>query len=189
MDMQEVLTSIDELVVAKTGKHLDNLQLAILKGVLNHRKYSQIAEEYHCSQGHIRDTSYQLWEILSSALGEDVNKSNFRATVERWKVVNFSNSGNPVQIGHINFCSNPAQESESFSSERSQSENNSNNNVKKYPNYQKLLEEAERKAKREAVPKLSKLGLSAEQIAESLELSLAEVNQAIQAGKLDYEQL
>ncbi|MCL1467769.1 hypothetical protein [Argonema galeatum] len=183
MDTQDVLNSIDELVFAKTGKHLDNLQLAILKGVLNHRKYSQIAEEYHCSQGHIRDTSYQLWQILSNALGEDVNKSNFRATLERWRIVNSSSIVNTGRIGYINFCSNPAQESESFSSERSQSENNSNNNVKKYPNYQKLLEEAERKAKREAVPKLAKLGLSAEQIAESLELPLAEVHRVIQNGK------
>ncbi|MEG4861178.1 hypothetical protein QUB75_27855 [Microcoleus sp. K1-B6] len=99
------------------------------------------------------------------------------------RIVNFSNSGNPVQIGHINFCTNPAQESESLSSERSESDNKSDNDVKEYPNYQKLLEEAERKAKLEAVPKLAKLGLSAEQIAESLELPLAEVNRVIQNGK------
>ncbi|MEG4860568.1 hypothetical protein QUB75_29720, partial [Microcoleus sp. K1-B6] len=86
MDTQEVLNSIDELVFAKTGKHLDTLQVAILKGVLNNRKYAQIAEEYHCSQGHVRDASYELWQMLSTALGADINKSNFRATVERWRI-------------------------------------------------------------------------------------------------------
>ena len=183
MDTQDVLKSIDELVFSKTGKHLDTLQVAILKGVLNNRKYAQIAEEYHCSQGHVRDASYELWQLLSTALGEDLNKSNFRATVERWGVANFSSMGSPVQIGHINFCTNPAQESESLASERSASDNKSDNDVKEYPNYQKLLEEAERKAKLEAVPKLAKLGLSAEQIAESLELPLAEVHRVIQNGK------
>jgi DNA-directed RNA polymerase specialized sigma24 family protein len=184
MDTQEVLNFIDELVFAKTGKHLDTLQVAILKGVLNNRKYAQIAEDYHCSQGHVRDASYELWQLLSTALGADINKSNFRATVERGRIVNFSNSGNPVQIEHINFCTNPAQESESLSSERSESDNKSNNNdVKEYPNYQKLLEEAECKAKLEAVPKLAKLGLRVEQIAESLELPLAAVHRVIQNGK------
>lgn len=182
MDNQDVLISIDELVFAKTDKHLDTLQVAILKGVLNNRKYAH-AEEYHCSQGHVRDASYELWQLLSSVLGADINKSNFSATVERWGVANFSSMGSPVQIGHINFCTNPAQESESLSSERSASDNKSDNHVKEYPNYQELLEEAERKAKLEAVPKLAKLGLSVEQIAESLELSLAEVHRVIQNGK------
>jgi hypothetical protein len=183
MDTQEVLNSIDDLVFAKTGKHLDTLQVAILKGVLNNRKYAQIAEEYHCSQGHVRDASYELWQLLSSVLGADINKSNFRATVERWRVANFSSMRSPVQIGHINFCTNSAQESESLSSERSASDNKSDKDVKEYPNYQKVLEEAARKAKLEAVPKFAKLGLSVEQIAESLELPLAEVHRVIQNGK------
>ena len=186
MDFQKVLQFVDELVFAKTGRHLDNLQVAILKGVLNNQKYAEIAEEYCCTQGHVRDASYELWQILSGAVGEDLNKSNFRATVERWGVANFSNIGSPVQIGHINFCPNPSQQSEPAYSEQSKSktqdtESLSNDSYsKEYTSYQKAVEEAKRKAKLEAVPKLAKLGLTPEQIAQSLDLSLTQVHQAIQ---------
>ncbi len=35
MDWEVVLKSIDELVFQQTGKHLDSLQMEILKGVFN----------------------------------------------------------------------------------------------------------------------------------------------------------
>jgi len=35
MEWQAVLQAIDELIFRQTGKHLDNLQAAILKGVLD----------------------------------------------------------------------------------------------------------------------------------------------------------
>jgi hypothetical protein len=76
MDVQAVLKYVDDLVFAQTGQHLDSLQVAILKGVLNGKKYTHISEEYHCSAGHTKDEAYQLWRILSEALGEDLNKSN-----------------------------------------------------------------------------------------------------------------
>ncbi|MCZ8024580.1 MAG: hypothetical protein ACK4YL_01975 [Microcystis sp.] len=100
-----MLKYVDDLVFAQTGQHLDSLQVAILKGVLNGKKYTHISEEYHCSAGHTKDEAYQLWRILSEALGEDLNKSNFRATIERLGVANaYSNMVNPVQIGNINLC-------------------------------------------------------------------------------------
>ncbi|MDF0552079.1 hypothetical protein [Kamptonema sp. UHCC 0994] len=45
MDTTEVLKYLDELVFAQTGKHLDSLQIAIIKGVLSGRKYADIAKE------------------------------------------------------------------------------------------------------------------------------------------------
>lgn len=55
METQELINYLDELLVFQTGKHLDNLQLSILQGVLNGQKYADIAEEYHCTNGHIKD--------------------------------------------------------------------------------------------------------------------------------------
>jgi predicted transposase/invertase (TIGR01784 family) len=46
--------------------------------------------------------------------------------------------------------------------------------------YQEAEQEGERKAKVESVPRLVKLGLSVEQIAEALDLSVEEVRQAAQ---------
>jgi len=81
MDVQAVLKYVDDLVFAQTGQHLDSLQVAILKGVLNGKKYTHISEEYHCSAGHTKDEAYQLWRILSEALGEDLNKIQFKSVI------------------------------------------------------------------------------------------------------------
>jgi len=64
MDTQEVFSLIDNLVFGHTGKHLDTLQLGILKNVFDGQKYAKIAEEYNCSEGHARDKAYELWRIL-----------------------------------------------------------------------------------------------------------------------------
>jgi NB-ARC domain len=107
MDVQEVLKLADDLLFVNTGKHLDNLQEVILRGTLQGHKYSKIAEESHCTEGHIKDIASELWKLLSEVSGEEVNKSNFRATFER---LNFSNILNfnkdIVQIGNVNFCEN-----------------------------------------------------------------------------------
>ena len=46
MNPQELAGYLDELIFSSTGKHIDSLQLAILKGVLNGQKYADIAKEY-----------------------------------------------------------------------------------------------------------------------------------------------
>jgi hypothetical protein len=107
MDIQEVLKLADDLVFVNTRKHLDNLQEMILRGTLQGKKYSKIADESHCSEGHIKDIASELWKLLSEVLGEEVNKSNFRATFERVKFSSFGNlCKDYVHIGNVNFCEN-----------------------------------------------------------------------------------
>ncbi|AFZ10366.1 ATPase [Oscillatoria nigro-viridis PCC 7112] len=111
MDVQEVLKLADDLVFINTGKHLDNLQEVILRGTLQGQKYSKIADESHCSEGHIKDIASELWQLLSEVLGEEVNKSNFRVTFERLKLSNLWNFNNKdcVHIGNVNVCENSSQ--------------------------------------------------------------------------------
>ncbi|MCY7382667.1 MAG: ATPase [Microcoleus sp. CAN_BIN18] len=106
MDVQEVLKLADDLVFVNTGKHLDNLQEVILRGTLQGQKYSKIADESHCTEGHIKDIASELWQLLSEVLGEEVNKSNFRVTLERVKFSNLWNFNNKdcVHIGNVNVC-------------------------------------------------------------------------------------
>ena len=103
MDVQEVLKWADDLVLAKTGLHLNNLQQAILAGVWNSQKYREIADDYHCTEANVKRVAGNLWGLVSEELGEAVNKSNFRATVERHQISNFSNIRNVVKS---NFVSN-----------------------------------------------------------------------------------
>ncbi len=111
MDVQEVLKLADDLVFINTGKHLDNLQEVILRGTLQSQKYSKIADESHCSEGHIKDIASALWKLLSEVLGEEVNKSNFRVRLEQVKLSNLWNFNNKdcVHIGNVNVCENSSQ--------------------------------------------------------------------------------
>lgn len=107
MDIQEVLTLADNLIFASTGKHLDHLQKAILEGTLKGQTYTKIAEDIHSSEGHIRDLGSEIWRIFSKEFGETVNKSNFRAILEKANFYNYSSAivSNTVTVNNVNICS------------------------------------------------------------------------------------
>jgi hypothetical protein len=106
MDVKEVLRFVDNLVFANTGEHLEDLQEAILAGVWEGQKYSQIAESSYCSEGHVRNVASKLWKLLSNVLGEEVTQSNLRSTLGRRQVfIVSSNFGNDfLHIGNVNVC-------------------------------------------------------------------------------------
>ncbi len=177
MDWQAVLNSIDELVFQQTGKHLNNLQTAILKGVLNNEKYREIAEQYKCSKGHVKDEGYELWQLLSEIFGEKLNKSNFVATVERLGFANYQSPliGNHVRVDSINLCNN--SETTELKNRDFVNEKSDNNNT----NFcQPIIEDVLQTTKLNTVSKLIKLGLTAQQIAEAVDLPLNEVQQLME---------
>jgi len=108
MDVQEVLQWIDELVQSHTGKHLSNLQQAVLVGVWESQKYEEIARTYRCSEATVKKAAIALWKLISEELGEKVSKSNFRATMERYHISNVATIGDLVNSnfvqGSINVC-------------------------------------------------------------------------------------
>nr|WP_318702351.1 MULTISPECIES: hypothetical protein [unclassified Roseofilum] len=102
MEIQDAVQWTDKFIFAKTGQHLDSLQRAILEGVWEHKGYKDIAEEYHCSNDHVRKSASELWKLLSEMLGEEVKKKNVRSLIEN-RVFSYHN--NVVQIGsNINIC-------------------------------------------------------------------------------------
>ncbi len=103
MDDQQVAKWADDIVFSETGKHLDHIQQAILRGTWQRQKYPEIAVNCKRSRVHVRKEASKLWKLLSQTLGEDINQSNFGYTVERWLFSNsFSISGNNcVQIGKV----------------------------------------------------------------------------------------
>jgi len=176
MDWQAVVKSIDELVSQQTGKHLNTLQQEILKGVLNGKKYADIAEKYNCTTGHAKDKGYELWQVLSDILGEELNKSNFCATVERLGIANsHSRLVNPVQIGNLNLCPNPEP-----TELDKQDAANTRSHPQNAPTPNATEENAFHRTKLNTVSKLTKLGLTPEQIAEALDLTLDEVIEAME---------
>lgn len=114
MELNEVLRFADEKVFSKTGKHLDDLQEAILKEVIQGRKYAtKIAQDRDCSEGYVRVAASELWKILSDVFGEEVSKVNVRAILERSKFyTNFSptiGSENVTVNNNLNICQERAR--------------------------------------------------------------------------------
>jgi len=107
-----MLKLADELVFAKTGQHLNDLQEKVVRGTLEGETYEKIAEDFHCNESYVRDIGSKLWHIFSEALGEEVNKSNLRSVMQRLQVSLFSSNSlflsniaqESVHIKNINFC-------------------------------------------------------------------------------------
>ncbi|WRH65821.1 MAG: NB-ARC domain-containing protein [Planktothrix sp. GU0601_MAG3] len=105
MTVTEALQLANELVFAQTGKHLDDLQEEVIKGLWQGQTYKTIAEESNRSESRVKDIGHKLLQILSEQLGEDVKKSNFCSTIERTKITS-SPSSQIVEINqNFNFCS------------------------------------------------------------------------------------
>ena len=108
MDISELLEFVDESMYAKSGKHLNDLQRKIIKGVLDRQKYADIAASYNLSEGHVRDVSYELLQIMSNTFNETIHKRNLESVLERQGNINLSlgdRSINSHIIGYIDFGS------------------------------------------------------------------------------------
>lgn len=105
MNLKEMLKFADDIVFAKTGQHLDDLQAAVLRGTLQRETYKEIAKDFECSESRIREIGSELWQLLSEELGEDVNKKNFRSAIERLQNASVVNFGQDVVVsGTFNIC-------------------------------------------------------------------------------------
>ncbi len=86
MDIEKVLAFTDALFFTKLGVHLSDLQQAMLRESWSWQRqsYDQIADTYGYSPTYLKhDIGPKLWKLLSEILGEKVNKTNFRAAIER----------------------------------------------------------------------------------------------------------
>ncbi|MCC3448329.1 MAG: ATP-binding protein [Microcoleus sp. PH2017_39_LGB_O_B] len=113
MDIAEVLTLADELIFAKTGKHLDYVQDAILRGTLEDATYTQIAQELYSSPSHVRNVGSDLWKTLSKGLKKNITKNNFRTVLEKARIYNNNISsaiiGETVTVNGLNICHEKAR--------------------------------------------------------------------------------
>ncbi|MCA1991363.1 MAG: AAA family ATPase [Coleofasciculus sp. S288] len=106
MNLKEALKLADDLVFARTGKHLNDLQETILRGTWQDEDYKEIAKAINRSEHRVREVGMELWQILSQELGEKISKSNFRSAMERLQVSICSNlvQEESVQINSVNIC-------------------------------------------------------------------------------------
>jgi hypothetical protein len=89
MKAREVLDFVNEVVYAKTGSRLNDLQNGIIEGILKKMKYSEIAENLERSEGYVKDMGYKLLKTLSDTFDEPVDKNNLKSVLERQENINF----------------------------------------------------------------------------------------------------
>ena len=83
MNADTAITWIDRLVERETGKHLNDLQIFTIEQIWAGKKYIEIAEAYHCTEGHVKDIAAALWQLLSQLLDERVTKTNLKSLLLR----------------------------------------------------------------------------------------------------------
>lgn len=81
MDAKEALDWVEKLIYAKTGKHLNDLERQVFIGSYQGQTYKEI---YPLNPEYVEKyVGYNLWQKLSSVLGEKVTKKQFRGALER----------------------------------------------------------------------------------------------------------
>lgn len=157
-DGKNVLQVADSFIFAERGKHLTDVEAAIIIGVLNNYTYSEIANHQECTEGHIKDVSARLWQSFSKLLGEEVTKKNLKSTLLRRGIFSFSNYGTTIN-GVVAFA-------------------NQDTNITIHPSESitnAFLKE-QQTAKREIAIKMMQIGMNIDQICQVLNLSIEEIN-------------
>jgi hypothetical protein len=94
LSWEDFKETVDRLLFANTGKHLTDLELAVLQGSWDKLSYEQIADKLGFSVDYIhKDIGSKLWRKISNALGEKnalgedekVSKQNFRHPIARYR--------------------------------------------------------------------------------------------------------
>jgi ABC-type dipeptide/oligopeptide/nickel transport system ATPase subunit len=111
MDVNEVLQFVDRLMVEHTGKHLDDVQMAVIRGTWENQTYQDMAQQARFNKNYVGDVGAGLWQLLSEVLGEDVKKTNFRSTLERLRLADSPViiQSNNKSSHSFNFCTYPHQ--------------------------------------------------------------------------------
>jgi WD40 repeat protein len=81
MNAEEALVLLDKIL--QQG-HLSDVQELVFRYCWEGQTYPTIAESVGYDTGYIKDVGSKLWQLLSSALGEKVTKSNVQAVLRRY---------------------------------------------------------------------------------------------------------
>ena len=92
---------------------MDDLQKAVIEGTWQRQTYENIAQEHYVTKNHVGDVGYELWQLLSEELGEDISKLNFRSAIERRQLADqpiIIQSHNTNSSNSFNICTNENQD-------------------------------------------------------------------------------
>lgn len=82
-DLEEVLSLLNQWVIASTGRPLRYIEMMIIRGVWQGKPSSEIADEQGYDANYIRVTASRLWGTISDLTGKKVSTKNMRSVIER----------------------------------------------------------------------------------------------------------
>lgn len=83
MEFETALALAEDLFLQGMGRSLNNLESEIFLRSWQRQTYAVMAEELDYSDNHLREVGATLFQALGQALGEEVNKNNFRSALLR----------------------------------------------------------------------------------------------------------
>ncbi|MEB3311334.1 MAG: NB-ARC domain-containing protein [Snowella sp.] len=75
MDIQTALVWLEKTLAPQS---LNKIQRLVLEETLKGSSYKVMADQHNYAEGYLKDTGSQLWEMLSKAIGQPINKQNLR---------------------------------------------------------------------------------------------------------------
>lgn len=87
MNFEEAIAIVDDAVVDSEGRHLTDVEMAIVGGAWQGKTYEEMSETTDYSANYLQRTvGHKLWKLLSEVLGEEIKKTNFQTALERkWR--------------------------------------------------------------------------------------------------------
>jgi WD40 repeat protein len=82
MTVEEALAALETILGKRS---LNDLQELIVRQSWEQKTYPEIAVSCGYDDGYVKYVGFQLWKMLSDALGERVSKNNFRSVLRRWQ--------------------------------------------------------------------------------------------------------
>ena len=87
LTLEKFLEKADNLVLQHHGRHIEEIEEIILReGVWENKIYKKIAKENNYNHGYLDNVAANLWKLLSTALGQKVNKDNCKFIfMKKWQ--------------------------------------------------------------------------------------------------------
>lgn len=105
MNSEEAFKAIDDLVLAKAGRHLDQAEKIIIEAAWEDKEYKEIAENSPYTLDQLqRDVGRKLWILLTGILGngERVTKKRLRGILERRTAISNSSHLSKLDTSEVN---------------------------------------------------------------------------------------
>ncbi|MDF5726364.1 MAG: AAA-like domain-containing protein [Rhizonema sp. PD37] len=109
--LDSLFAALNQKLLETQNRPLDSTELLILRGIWQHKTYSQIAQEGAYSLSYLTKVlAPNLYQLLSKPIGKCVTKKNCRTLLTSYALLQDSQKIIPLKQNFIDFSPNPNQD-------------------------------------------------------------------------------